>query len=487
MKIQSFPFRTYSACFALIVLGGCAAEQDLGNRPSSTSEGAHESPGASDSGSTSSTASNPPATDDNTATTQSPTTNRTGSLDTTFGTDGRLRLDELGIATPTDVFVSADDFIFVLSNCDLAKNSITACVVRLTPNGALDTTYGDGGIVKLDGLGATSGVLLSDGRIVVGGTKYKTNPSYAAYGVIAADGQSNVVSPFPWPTPVGFPGVEVSHMALAPDGGVVMVFDLAVEMIGIAKITNAGEFDSQFGVQASPSQVAGFASARFADSPCSTATGILVKPNGRIMITGSQSDCQLLNPTGQGFLQLDDKGFVDTSFGTNGQVLVTNSKSGIWPYSWFGNPVLSPDNRIYVPEMMGTWIHAFTLDGTPDATFCTDGSCGSGRVGTWRVGSDYVSYPSVPMRVFLDNQKHLLVPEIITYSPISDDGALERIWHFPVAGSVGEAKGLRPTGWAPANSVAARVQSDDRIIVLSSLLSAGNYGELVVSRFWNWD
>ncbi|MCL2725772.1 MAG: hypothetical protein FWD69_15190 [Polyangiaceae bacterium] len=400
-----------------------------------------------------------------------------GSFDTTFATDGRTFIDGLGAGSPIDLFVSADDRIFVLIRCDGIRTVDSTCVMRLTPEGALDPAYGDGGVVKLGSLSPSSGVLLSDGRVVVGGGAYGES---AAYGVVAADGQSSGPRFFPDYSQSGDTGSTVNAMALAPDGSVVMVFDATTyndnddlqTVIGITKITNAGEFDGQFGIQVPQLHTGGFASASFAGSNSSVATGVAVRPNGKILIAGSQSDAMGYPITGFGFLQLDDAGTPDTSFGTEGQALVSAT-------STLQSPVLRPDGRIVAVD--NTSILAFTANGAVDTTF---GAGGTASLQGWQGSS-----------VSLDDQGRFLVPQWDVIGDISDISHLEYVWRLTPAGEPdltfgvnGLATGLVSADGAIGGFAAARVQKDGRIVVVSrqTYRGAGGMGGIVVvSRLWN--
>lgn len=103
--------------------------------------------------------------------------NQDGSLDTTFGGDGKVvtdlspNLDEVtGVAIQPDGKVVAAGFV----NAGAAATDFA--LVRYHPNGSLDASFGTGGIVRTDFSGGTDGAsevaLLPGGKIVVAGTTY---------------------------------------------------------------------------------------------------------------------------------------------------------------------------------------------------------------------------------------------------------------------------------------------------------------------------
>jgi uncharacterized delta-60 repeat protein len=96
-----------------------------------------------------------------------------GQLDTTFGTNGITITDIFAYSvTQVAVAVQPNDDILVLEQlAEIASVGLqqTIALVRYTPDGALDPTFGDGGIVETSGFGASALLLQPNGQIVVGG------------------------------------------------------------------------------------------------------------------------------------------------------------------------------------------------------------------------------------------------------------------------------------------------------------------------------
>lgn len=93
--------------------------------------------------------------------------NADGSLDTTFGTGGKIFLPESGIQEVFSVIVQPDGKILAIGS---RQNDLA--VYRFNINGSLDTTFGTSGrIVHIIGedSGAADGVLQPDGKIVLAG------------------------------------------------------------------------------------------------------------------------------------------------------------------------------------------------------------------------------------------------------------------------------------------------------------------------------
>jgi uncharacterized delta-60 repeat protein len=110
-----------------------------------------------------------------------------GTLDHTFGTDGMAAISLDSGPSPQDAFASAcavdaNGRIIIAGNA--FGNSEEILVARLNPNGTLDTTFNNNGVVEIpDPLGAgtayASGVAIdANGEVVVAGSAYATNGLY---------------------------------------------------------------------------------------------------------------------------------------------------------------------------------------------------------------------------------------------------------------------------------------------------------------------
>src|SRR5205814_9192360 len=104
--------------------------------------------------------------------------NTDGTLDTTFGRSGRVRTDFPGLAAvPSSVVIQPDGKIVVAGGAfPLFTFLGDFKVVRYNPNGSLDRSFGDGGIVTTsfpgDGSYAFAVALQSDGKIIAAGTDF---------------------------------------------------------------------------------------------------------------------------------------------------------------------------------------------------------------------------------------------------------------------------------------------------------------------------
>lgn len=96
-----------------------------------------------------------------------------GTLDPTFGEDGGVTSRFASDQSARAMTVQGDGKILLAGTVDNGGHGGDAVVARYLPDGALDPSFGDGGLVTLDfngrGAGATGLALQFDGSIMVGG------------------------------------------------------------------------------------------------------------------------------------------------------------------------------------------------------------------------------------------------------------------------------------------------------------------------------
>ena len=103
--------------------------------------------------------------------------NTDGTLDNRFGSGGRVRTDFPGLAAvPSSVVIQSDGKIVVAGGAfPLFTFLGDFKVVRYNPNGSLDTSFGNGGIVTTtfpEGSYAFDVALQPDGKIIAAGTVF---------------------------------------------------------------------------------------------------------------------------------------------------------------------------------------------------------------------------------------------------------------------------------------------------------------------------
>ena len=222
--------------------------------------------------------------------------NTDGTLDNTFGSSGRVRTDFPGLAAvPSSVVIQPDGKIVVAGGAfPLFTFLGNFELVRYHPNGSLDRSFGNGGIVTTtfpEGSYASAVALQPDGKIVAAGTVFVNfdpgEPSDTDFGLArynpdgtpdAAFGNSGQVS-------TDFVGMEddAFSVLIQPDGKIVAVgsannsatyYDFAA-----VRYLSNGTIDTTFGV-------AGKVSTDFGVGGFDRAHSAALQPDGRIVAAG---------------------------------------------------------------------------------------------------------------------------------------------------------------------------------------------------------
>ena len=105
--------------------------------------------------------------------------NPDGSLDSTFGSFGRVVIDFPGdFERIQDITIQPDGKIFVVGRA----NHYNFAIARIISNGILDSTFNGTGILQVDFTGGLdygyASVLQTDGKLVVGGSATNTSGNY---------------------------------------------------------------------------------------------------------------------------------------------------------------------------------------------------------------------------------------------------------------------------------------------------------------------
>jgi uncharacterized delta-60 repeat protein len=271
------------------------------------------------------------------------------------------------------VAIQADNKIVVAGSTD-ARNDSNFAVVRYTMLGALDTSFGDDGIVLTDFGGndqVAAVVIQADGKIVVAGssdTGGSTDVALARYlsngtldGSLSGDGR--LTTDFS-------SGSEdqAQAMILQPDGKIVVAgatytiddFDFDV---ALARYTASGTLDPSFSGD-------GKVTTAFGDEGMSSAYGLALLPDGKLVAVGQvtdNGDMALARYTSSG--QMDSSfsgdGRLTTDFGGNDRGMAV---------------VIQADGKIVVAGSTDAGsstdfaLVRYTPSGSLDSTFGTGGT-----------------------------------------------------------------------------------------------------------------
>jgi uncharacterized delta-60 repeat protein len=251
-----------------------------------------------------------------------------GALDTTFDGDGKKLFSWGAIGRVTAVVVAPNGKIVLGGFSGPEGGNIQ--VARMTAKGALDTTFGAGGIATVD-FGATEfGAAIArqaDGRILVAGQSSAGGAVIArlrATGVLDTDfgGDGRVTLPG---------GGSLSAVLVQPDRNIVVAGNASGSaMMTVTRLKPDGSLDATFGS-------AGTTTVAFG-SLANPLGGAARQPDGKIVVAGYTQDGEDV-----AVARLNTNGSLDATFGIGGKATVD------FGVATFGNAVaLARNGRIVV-------------------------------------------------------------------------------------------------------------------------------------------
>jgi uncharacterized delta-60 repeat protein len=317
-----------------------------------------------------------------------------GTIDPTFGTAGRADPQPACCQVWADGRLSrqSDGKLLLASN---RRDEHDWGIMRLTADGAVDTTFGNGGVV-ITNFQAPPGVSFqpsdtvhtvhqaADGKIVGAGNSQVFNgPEPGAYTLVAsfarynADGSPDLS--FGTNGQVQhWPGRDVSSsdMVVLPDGSIIAAGDTRdtgdINSIYVVKLDPNGNPDPTFGV-------GGVVLAPFPGYGYLQSAAMVRQPNGSIVVTGFLGGDLESQRRTIGAYRLLPNGTFDPTFGTAGYATIL-----------YGNPddsvqvsdvVLQADGKLVVvggagrfrEPALGHVLVRFNANGTRDTSFGTNG------------------------------------------------------------------------------------------------------------------
>jgi uncharacterized delta-60 repeat protein len=254
--------------------------------------------------------------------------NPDGSLDTTFGSGGIVTTDIDELDTLEAVALQPDGRIVVTGATRPIAADSELALVRYNADGSLDTTFGSGGIVRIDIEGtepAQDLVIQPDGRIVVAGGSYDllletyffTVYRFATNGSFDATFGSGGIAIAP------SSGSAVGHVAygvaLQADGRIVVagtgVTEAGATDFTVARFNTDGSFDTTFGI-------GGYASTDVSGTgEDDVARDLVIQPDGKIVVAGYPTESD--EGAAFGVTRYNADGSPDTTFGAGGVVVTT--------------------------------------------------------------------------------------------------------------------------------------------------------------------
>jgi uncharacterized delta-60 repeat protein len=286
--------------------------------------------------------------------------NSNGSLDTTFGSGGIVTYPSGWRGTGRALLIQPSNGDIVVGGKADVNGQLVGALLRYTPNGTLDPSFGSGGVLAVPALGVQGGtpfvrsLALENGNLVAGGYEQASIPGgpwflvrYTLSGTLDTTfGSGGVVT-----TRIG--GVnnnnnDLENLLVQPDGRIVAVGTTANSankfIWTLGRYNVDGSLDSSFG--------SGGIVTSSITAGDDHAIGAALQSNGHIVVTGG----------GSGLLEVgvyNADGSPDASFGSGGFVTQAAGSSAAGQ-----GVVIQPDGKIVVAGFVavGTDKYGHVLD-----------------------------------------------------------------------------------------------------------------------------
>lgn len=305
-----------------------------------------------------------------------------GRLDPTFNADGKVRTDIAGFDAAWGVAIDGAGRIIAVGQA-AAADAADFAIVRYTPTGALDTTFGPEhtGKVLVD-FGFTDvarGVALDgQGRIVVVGWSDEGEDVDWAVARLLPDGTlDQTFGPdHNGMVRTGFGGDNDRARAVAIDAfnRIVVVGDQQDDIsdesdFGIIRLNSDGTVDTTFDGD-------GLLTLEFGEND--TAHAVAIDEAGRILVAGDSGP-----PFQIALARIHENGGLDATFGSGGGVVsdVTSGTARGIALDGLGRIVVAGSGRDPVADGIRMVVLRYNTDGTPDNLFGSGGKVFGGEFG----------------------------------------------------------------------------------------------------------
>jgi uncharacterized delta-60 repeat protein len=239
--------------------------------------------------------------------------NTDGSLDATFGTNGRVITDFFGdIDAGGSVALQADGKILMAGGALTRNTSEDFALTRYNSDGSLDLSFGISGKLTTDFFGdvdhANSVALCSDGKIIAAGRSFTDQGEAFAMVRYKTNGELDAGFGSGGKVITRSAGMNIVSIVIQPDGKIVASGNPGFTLV---RYNIDGTLDPSFGT-------GGIETANINGA----VNAIALQTNGKIVAAGSMSS----DPNGSNvdfaLLRFNANGDLDTNFGTNGMVTI---------------------------------------------------------------------------------------------------------------------------------------------------------------------
>ncbi|MCC6524497.1 MAG: hypothetical protein IT373_17715, partial [Polyangiaceae bacterium] len=274
-----------------------------------------------------------------------------GTLDTSFGSGGHALVAAHARAFASAVAIQPDGKIVIVGGAQEWNGNVVSSqrtlVARLTPDGALDSTFGggDGVVLEEAALWGTGLALQPDGKIVVASANQSIFRYDASGTPDASFGTAGVAK-----LPAGAAPYR-TNVGIAADGGILAANEQITGSWTLTRLGPGGSVDTTYGTSGSFT-VAGFSTRRES-----------VRPDGSVVLCGTHLNAATV-------MRVDAGGALDTAFGAGDGMTDLDLPAG---FDTFLMLAVDEAERILASNADANSVARFLANGTLDASFGTAG------------------------------------------------------------------------------------------------------------------
>ncbi len=270
-----------------------------------------------------------------------------GSLDSSFGSDGLVTVPFSATAQAEAVALQPDGKILVAGDYSLNQGDMV--VVRLTTGGSLDPSFGTGGEQTVS-FGASSLdvaqalAIQPDGKIVLAG-EHRTDTTTQAFALARLDTNGSLDTSFGTGGMQAYTalGLGVANAVAVQGDGKIVMAGQGEEGFVVARVSSTGTLDQSFGQAGSVTVATSDSEYGFKDEG---ANALAIESDGKILVAGSLGD----PTTDFSVTRIDTDGTLDPTFADAGiQSFLFNQRWGSGVDLGDANAMaLTPDGKVVV-------------------------------------------------------------------------------------------------------------------------------------------
>ncbi|WP_395053454.1 T9SS type A sorting domain-containing protein [Flavobacterium sp.] len=322
--------------------------------------------------------------------------NSNGSIDTNFGTNGLVVINNTRFGTPNDIAIDTNGKIIIVGR------NYKALIVRLNSNGSLDTTFGTNGFANFstsDYSSVNDLKILSNGKILIAGYEaYTIGTTFSGNFMLArlnANGTTDTTFGTNGISNLGstFADQEVlDKIEVQSDGKIVAAGTINNGSdldIVIFRYNSNGTFDTTFN---------GNGSTTFASSGSDRPNGLAIQNDGKIIILGQLNSLVKI-------ARFTSSGAIDLSFDSDGIIDVNSNDMD------YSNALrLTQDQKIFI--IGSTTLSEINVDFST-LKFNSNGSLDTTFANSGKLTTDFFSDYDEATSILITNDNKLILCGIV--------------------------------------------------------------------------